>query len=62
LKCPKCGAAGAALDLVGDGVAVPVVRWLAENIIEPILSLPTKGGAKDEATAASARSVARTSA
>jgi hypothetical protein len=25
-----------AVDLVGDGVCIPVVRWLAENILEPI--------------------------
>jgi hypothetical protein len=29
---------GAALDLVGDGVAVPVVRFLAANLLEPILT------------------------
>jgi DNA (cytosine-5)-methyltransferase 1 len=26
-----------ALDLVGDGVAVPVVRFLAANVLEPLL-------------------------
>ena len=26
----------AAYDLMGDGVAVPAVRWLAEHILEPI--------------------------
>ncbi len=29
--------ANAALKLCGDGVCVPVVRWLAENILEPAL-------------------------
>ncbi|OXE37575.1 MAG: DNA (cytosine-5-)-methyltransferase [Phenylobacterium zucineum] len=28
----------AALHIVGDGVAVPVVRWLAQAVIEPLLS------------------------
>jgi DNA (cytosine-5)-methyltransferase 1 len=28
-----------ALGLVGDGVAVPVVRFLAENLLEPLLSI-----------------------
>ena len=27
----------AAYDLMGDGVAVPAVRWLAEHILEPII-------------------------
>jgi DNA (cytosine-5)-methyltransferase 1 len=27
----------AAYNLIGDGVAVPVVRFLAEHILEPIL-------------------------
>jgi DNA (cytosine-5)-methyltransferase 1 len=30
-------AATSALHVVGDGVAVPVVRWLAANILEPLL-------------------------
>ncbi len=30
--------ANAALKLCGDGVCVPVVRWLAENILEPALA------------------------
>lgn len=30
--------ATAALKLIGDGVAPPVVRWLAENILEPLLA------------------------
>ena len=28
----------AALHVVGDGVAVPVVRWLAEHLLEPLLA------------------------
>ena len=32
------GAATAALHVAGDGVAVPVVRWLAEQLLEPLLS------------------------
>ena len=28
----------AALHLVGDGVAVPVVRYLAEQVLEPLLA------------------------
>ncbi|MDB5441670.1 MAG: DNA-cytosine methyltransferase, partial [Phenylobacterium sp.] len=31
-------AATAALQVAGDGVAVPVVRWLAEQLLEPLLS------------------------
>lgn len=31
-------AATGALHVVGDGVAVPVVRWLAEQILEPLLA------------------------
>ena len=27
-----------ACGLMGDGVAVPAVRWLAEHILEPILA------------------------
>jgi DNA (cytosine-5)-methyltransferase 1 len=30
--------ATAALEVVGDGVAVPVVRWLARGLLEPLLS------------------------
>jgi DNA (cytosine-5)-methyltransferase 1 len=30
--------ANAALKLCGDGVAVPVVRWIAEEILEPALA------------------------
>ena len=29
--------ATAALKLVGDGVAPPVVSWLADNVLEPML-------------------------
>jgi DNA (cytosine-5)-methyltransferase 1 len=36
--------ATAALQIAGDGVAVPVVRWLAHEILEPLLS----GGARFE--------------
>jgi DNA (cytosine-5)-methyltransferase 1 len=28
-----------ALGLMGDGVAVPVVRFLAENLLEPLLMI-----------------------
>ncbi|HEY4030372.1 MAG TPA: DNA cytosine methyltransferase [Caulobacteraceae bacterium] len=34
------GAATGALHVVGDGVAVPVVRFLAERLIEPLLQSP----------------------
>ncbi len=30
--------ATAALMVTGDGVAVPVVRWLAQAVLEPLLS------------------------
>jgi DNA (cytosine-5)-methyltransferase 1 len=33
-----------AYSLVGDGVVVPVVRFLAEHILEPILQASTRGG------------------
>lgn len=33
-------AATAALQVAGDGVAVPVVRWLAAHLLEPLLSSP----------------------
>jgi len=32
--------ANAALQVAGDGVAVPVVRWLADRLLEPLLSVP----------------------
>ena len=31
------GAATSALQVAGDGVAVPVVRWLAQELLEPLL-------------------------
>jgi DNA (cytosine-5)-methyltransferase 1 len=31
-------AATAALHVAGDGVAVPVVRWLATHLLEPLLA------------------------
>jgi DNA (cytosine-5)-methyltransferase 1 len=31
-------AATSALHVIGDGVAVPVVRWLAGEILEPLLA------------------------
>jgi DNA (cytosine-5)-methyltransferase 1 len=34
-QLPK--SATAALQVAGDGVAVPVVRWLAEQLLEPLL-------------------------
>jgi DNA (cytosine-5)-methyltransferase 1 len=37
-RLPK--AATAALHVVGDGVAVPVVRWLAQELLEPMLAGP----------------------
>lgn len=36
---PKTATAG--LHVAGDGVAVPVVRWLADHLLEPLLSTPT---------------------
>ncbi len=33
-------AATSALHVAGDGVCVPVVRWLAETILEPLLDGP----------------------
>ena len=32
------GAATSALHVAGDGVAVPVVRWLAQEILQPVLA------------------------
>ena len=32
--------ATAALQVAGDGVAVPVVRWLADRLLEPLLAAP----------------------
>jgi len=34
--------ASAALHVAGDGVATPVVRWLAENLLEPLLEGPAR--------------------
>jgi DNA (cytosine-5)-methyltransferase 1 len=34
-RLPETTSAG--LQVAGDGVAVPVVRWLAEHILEPLL-------------------------
>jgi DNA (cytosine-5)-methyltransferase 1 len=31
-------AATSALHVAGDGVAVPVVRWLAQELLEPLLA------------------------
>jgi DNA (cytosine-5)-methyltransferase 1 len=35
-------AATAALHVAGDGVAVPVVRWLADRLLEPLLGGPAR--------------------
>jgi DNA (cytosine-5)-methyltransferase 1 len=40
-----CAATGA-LHVVGDGVAVPVVRWLAAQILEPLLAPPVAAAAE----------------
>ena len=37
-RLPK--AATGALHVIGDGVAAPVVRWLAGEILEPLLAAP----------------------
>jgi DNA (cytosine-5)-methyltransferase 1 len=34
------GSATGALHVLGDGVAVPVVRWLSANLLEPLLAEP----------------------
>jgi DNA (cytosine-5)-methyltransferase 1 len=34
------GSATAALQVAGDGVAAPVVRWLAGHLLEPLLERP----------------------
>lgn len=39
-------AATGALHVIGDGVAVPVVRWLAAEILEPLLRQPTAAAAE----------------
>jgi DNA (cytosine-5)-methyltransferase 1 len=36
---PRSQTAG--LQVIGDGVAVPVVRWLAESLLEPLLDSKT---------------------
>ncbi|WP_354068228.1 DNA cytosine methyltransferase [Caulobacter sp. 1776] len=38
-QLPRAQTAG--LQVVGDGVAVPVVRWLAESLLEPLLDSKT---------------------
>lgn len=38
-RLPRSQTAG--LQVVGDGVAVPVVRWLAESLLEPLLDSKT---------------------
>ena len=38
--------ATSALHVAGDGVAVPVVRWLAQEILEPLLSAATRPAAR----------------
>jgi len=45
------GAATSALHVAGDGVAVPVVRWLAQELLEPLLL----GAEIEERAAAAAR-------
>lgn len=40
-------AATGALHVIGDGVAVPVVRWLAEQILEPLLIEPSAAAAAE---------------
>ncbi len=39
--------ATAAFHVVGDGVAVPVVRWLAEHLLEPLLRTETAAAAAE---------------
>jgi DNA (cytosine-5)-methyltransferase 1 len=34
------------LHVVGDGVVVPVVRWLAAEILEPLLREPAAAAAE----------------
>ena len=36
-----------ALHVIGDGVAVPVVRWLAEQVLEPLLAKPAAAAAAE---------------
>ena len=42
---PLPTSANAGLHLLGDGVAVPAVRWLAENLLEPLLAAPARADA-----------------
>ena len=35
-----------ALHVAGDGVAAPVVRWLAEHLLEPLLLHPNLAAAE----------------
>jgi DNA (cytosine-5)-methyltransferase 1 len=37
----------AALQVVGDGVAVPVVRWLAAHLLEPLIGANSFGVAAE---------------
>jgi len=45
------GAATAALHVAGDGVAVPVVRWLAQEILQPLLAGATAEAPPSRASA-----------
>jgi DNA (cytosine-5)-methyltransferase 1 len=45
-----------ALHVMGDGVAVPVVRWLAGELLEPLLGGPNaRAGARPSRAAAGSR-------
>ncbi|MET0545839.1 MAG: DNA cytosine methyltransferase [Caulobacterales bacterium] len=44
-----------ALHLTGDGVAAPVVRHLAQSLIEPLLDSPAAGGASERRSARKAK-------
>ncbi|HEY0437512.1 MAG TPA: DNA cytosine methyltransferase [Phenylobacterium sp.] len=46
-------AATSALQVAGDGVAVPVVRWLAREVLEPLLSGATASAPPSRAAAGS---------
>jgi DNA (cytosine-5)-methyltransferase 1 len=46
-------AATSALHVVGDGVAVPVVRWLAQQVLEPLLGRAAADDLKARAAAGS---------
>ncbi|MDB5448481.1 MAG: DNA-cytosine methyltransferase [Phenylobacterium sp.] len=43
-RLPK--AATSSLHVAGDGVAVPVVRWLAEHLLQPLLAKPALAAAE----------------